>query len=584
MSNKKLIFILNCPRSGSTLLLSYLCGIPNSKVLYESKLLLKNKDLLDIANYLDSFEEEIIIEKTPEHVYHLEDIEKLRELCKRDIYIIYIIRPPVPTILSLLKANKNNPELFGKADLFGTCEKYEECLTNIYTHLILKSNAPNKYKKFNCVQTYNTQGKLITVNDYLVNVTFTPYSYPINYRELIENPYKVVDGLLNELNIEANIQSLIDNRINNTQKYLPSVAKKSYHSNVLKSIEEVEDERRIKISKQIKEGFSNKYIEKSNYIRSYFEHPITKETIYDLVVNSKKSVIPFYLGGTKNPEVYVVVPLYNKEKYIKETLSSIANQTYKNIRVIIIDDASTDKSVEVAERFIDSLSLDLKDKFSLIKYNINRGVSFIRNKGLAISTDIISFCDADDVWDEQLVEKSVNTFTKYPYIECVYSRVLHKRGELLEKDYSKICNGDVLKDATQYNFLTCGSNLFIRKEVLEKNNIEFDLFLSGCEDWDFLLQLSQVALFKCTKEYLVTYRRLSNSLSNNPKNQVTMGKNILSRYVKDKKNFSRTFTRLFLYYFSIKNLTWENIQNLDFRFILKVILDKFKSFVKSYIS
>lgn len=554
MNSKKLIFIVSCPRSGSTLLLSYLCGIPNSRVLYESKLLLKDRDLLETANYFDSIEEEIVIEKTPEHVYHLEDIEKLRELCKRDIYIIYIIRPPVPTILSLLKASKDSLELFGEVDLLGACEKYEDSLVSIYNNLILKSN--KEYPKYGRREN-------------------TPYSFCISYRELIEDSYNVLETLLDSLDIKANIKSLIDSRINNTQKYLPSITKEKHHSNVLKDIQEVEAERRAKISKQIKEGFSEKYIEKSNYIRKYFEHPLTKETVYDLVVNKKILEVETY------PLVTIIVPLYNKENYVEETLISLLTQTYQNIRVVVIDDASTDKSLEIVEKYLESLPQKLQDKLWVIRGKHNLGVSSTRNIGLAGYTDIFSFCDADDIWDKTLVEKSVNTFIKYPYVDCVYSRVLHKRVELLEKDYSKICNGNVFKDATQYNFLTCGSNLFVKSKVIEDNNIKFCTTYKVAEDWDFLLQLSQVAIFKCTKEYLVTYRRLSNSLSNNPENQVTMGKDILNRYVKNKKEFSRTFTRLFLYYFSIKNLTWKNIQNLDFRFILRGILDKFKSFVKS---
>lgn len=587
MNNKKLIFIVAAPRSGSTLLLSFLCGIPNTKVLYETKVFSKRDynelndiyyaqtytdGLEELANYFDSIEEEIVIEKTPEHCFHLDVISDLRQFCKRDIYVIYIVRPPVPTILSLLKASKDSPESFGHIDILGACEKYEESLINIYNNLILKTNKPNLVE---CKQYLNKDYPNFGYREYSIPI---PYSFCISYRELIEDSFKTIRILLNKLQIRANVQSLIDNRITNTQKYLPLVATEKHHTNVLRDIQKVEIERRAKISKQITEEFSDKYIEKTKYIRSYFEHPITKETIYDLVVSPK------VLSVKENPEVYVLISLYNKEKYIEETLSSIANQTYKNIRVVVIDDASTDKSVEIAERYIASLNLDLRDKFSLIRYYSNQGVSHIRNRGLSICTDIISFCDADDIWDEQLVEKSVNTFTKYPYVDCVYSRVLHKRRKIVEKDKSKICNGNVFNDSTKFNFLTCGSNLFIRKEVLENNNnIEFDLSLSGCEDWDFLIQLSKIAIFKCTKDYLVTYRRLKDSLSNNRENQVTKGKTILNKYVEDRKEFSRTFTRLFLYYFSFKNITKENIKDLDFRFILESIVNKCKSFVKSYL-
>lgn len=578
MNNKKLIFVVSCPRSGSTLLLSYLSGLSNTKVLYETRKLLEGRNLVDTANYFDSWDEEIVVEKTPEHCFHLEDIERLRKLCTRDIHIIYIVRPPVPTILSILK----HTEIWGEMDLLGACEKYEFSLLAIYNNLILKDNEPNYSIVETTFQSINYISNTNEESWYRRKLSI-PYSLCVTYRELTENPYKTLESILNTLCIEVDIQSLIDNRIDNILKAIPQIVNEEHHENVLKSIEEVELGRDSNINKQLEEGVSKRYKERFYYIRNYFEHPISKETIYDLVVSKKK------LERLENPEVYVVVPLYNKEMYIEETLSSIANQTYKNIRVVIIDDASTDNSVSIVKKFIELLPIELRERFSLVRYYHNQGVSSIRNKGLALCTDIISFCDADDIWNAELVEKSVETFKKYPYVDCVYSRVLDKRGDIVSKNTAKICNGDVFNDAIQYNFLGCGSNLFIKTNMNRSNpyyehGIEFNTFYTHCEDWDFLIQLSKVAVFKCTKDYLVTYRRLNDSLSSNKRSLVAIGKNILNRYVTDKREYKKIFTRLFLYYLSSKNFTWENIQDLDFKFIIRVFLNKFKSFVKSYIS
>jgi len=590
MTNKKLIFIVSSPRSGSTLLLSYLCGIPNTKILYESKVFeilqgnisqfTKDCCLKTIANYFDSFKEEIVIEKTPEHCFHLEDIERLRGLCKRDIYIVYIVRPPVPTILSIIKASKDSPESFGHIDLLGACEKYEESLVAIYNNLILKSNLSYTYQeKMNVSEGFtHSDGNYFDI--------VIPYSLGVSYRELIKNPYKVIHSLIDDLyidlSIEVDIQYLIDNRVSNVEKYLPIVSTEKHHVNVLRDIKDVEVERRVNISKQINEGFSERYIERSNYIRNYFEHPISKETIYDLVVNPSGTVLPNkkVLELNKTPLVTVIVPLYNKEKYIRDTLDSLLYQTYENLRVLVIDDASTDKSLEIVEDFRDSLPPELQIKLCILHNDSNQGVSYTRNLSLSLifKGDIYSFCDADDTWDKELVAKSIKVYEKYPYVDCVYSRVLKDGIE----DKSKICNGHVFKDAIQYNFLGCGSNLFVKSQILENNeDLRFDESYSGCEDWDFLIQLSKVAVFKCTKEYLVTYRQnVKNSLSSNTKNQYDQGRNILAKYTEDKKQYSRLVTRLFFFYLCRRNFTWENIKELDFRFILGIVLDKCKSFVK----
>lgn len=592
--NKKLIFILGAPRSGTTLLLSFLCGIPNTKILYETRKLItersehliprEERNLVSIANYFDSFEEEIVIEKTPEHALCLEDIDKLRGICKRDIHVVYILRPPVPTILSLIKASKiwrqeeGQPPYVG---ILGFCEKYEESLVSIYNNLILKSNEPSIPIVDKPVYSTDVLDSIVEVDSYQ-DTTNIPYSFSIKYRELVDNTYDTIKNLLENLYIKADIQSLIDNRIPNIAKVVPQITNKKCHTNVLRGVDEVEIERRAKISRQVIEGFTDEYKEKVRNIRNYFEHPISKETIYDVVVNKK--VLPTLY----NPLVTVVVPLYNKEKYIVETLESIFSQTYQNIRVIVIDDCSTDKSLEIARKYIASLNSELQNKYSDYLLEKNCGVAYTRNTGLsnikAQLTDIVTFCDADDIWDSTLVEKSINTFVKYPYTDCVYSRVLNKKEEIIEKNHSKICNGNVYSDALEYQFLNCGSNLFVKASVIRNSDIKFNEGFSGCEDWDFLIQLSKISVFKCTKEYLVTYRQdVPNSMSSDKAYQFEGCKKVIYKYLTGDSRFKRIFTRHYLYYFSTKLLKWENIKNLDFSYILRIIVSKLKSFVKLYL-
>lgn len=583
MTNKKLIFIVGSPRSGTTLLLSYLCGLKNTKILYETKYLTNSlnfspTNLVEfLANLFDSIEEEIVIEKTPEHVHYLDIVEQLRKICKRDIHVIYITRPPVPTVLSILKAK----EALEVVDILGACEKYEESMISIYHNLVVKSNLPSYTEGRKSLYVYDWSDRLIEGASYRGQV-INAYSFHVTYRSLTEDVYFTLYNLLvTELHLnlsDSDIRGLVVNRISNMIKVLPKVVEEKHHSNLFKEVDVVNKERLSNVSKLTEEDKRD-----IRYINNYFTNKTNKSNIYDLV--AKKEVVDVkYVVKNNPPEVYVVVPLYNKEKYIEDTLTSIANQTYKNIRVIVIDDASTDNSYEVAEKCISILDPEDKDRFSLIKYEVNKEVSFIRNKGLSVCTDIISFCDADDIWDSTLVEKSVAIFKKYPYVDCVYSRVqLLKDGEVT-KNHSKICNGDVYKDALEYNFLTCGSNIFVKTSVIKDHKIRFNTDYNGCEDWDFLIQLAKIATFRCTKEYLVTYRQLPNSLSSNKELQVDNGKKVLESYIVDNKKFSRIFTRLYLYYFSINNLKWEHIKDLDFSYILRVIVSKLKSFVKSYIS
>lgn len=601
--NKKLIFIVGAGRSGTTLLLSYLCGLKNTKILYETKCLtnpdnFSPAELLEyLADTFDSMGEEIVIEKTPDHCLHLDVIEQLRKVCKRDIHIIYVTRPPVPTILSMLKAK----EVLGIVDILGACEKYEESMASTYHNLVTRTHegyickVKKPFKNISGYFGYRTDSKgNISPMSFTYENILVPYGFHVSYRALIENSYLTLHSLLiKELHLDLSnldIRSLVTNRISNVTKILPQILEEKHHTNVLREIEEVEDERKSNISKQINEGFSKKYIEKSSYIRNYFEHPTNKETIYDVIVNKK------VLDSIDNPLVTIVVPLYNKESYIEETLSSLLSQTYKNVRVIVVDDASTDSSLNLVEKYYQSLPIELKEKLFIIRSHINRGVSHARNLALKslVKTDIYSFCDADDIWDRTLVEKSIEIYRKYPYVDCVYSRVLVEKDGKVTKLHSKICNGNVFLDAINSNILNCGSNLFVKASFLNEKNIQFDESITNVEDWEFLLRLAlEGAVFKCTKEYLVIYRQTPESVTKDRFKQLNCSKKVLYNYIFDKANsiesskrremFCSSFTRRFCFYFSFKNITWDNIKDLDFSYILKVIISKLKSFVKLYL-
>ncbi len=114
--------------------------------------------------------------------------------------------------------------------------------------------------------------------------------------------------------------------------------------------------------------------------------------------------------------VTVIVPVYNREKYIKETIESILKQTYTNYEVIFVDDCSTDGSLEILEEYC-----KIYNNFRLIKLKRNKGVSFARNIGIRkASGRYIAFLDSDDLWLESRLEEQVK-FTKTNNYAFTYS-------------------------------------------------------------------------------------------------------------------------------------------------------------------
>lgn len=105
--------------------------------------------------------------------------------------------------------------------------------------------------------------------------------------------------------------------------------------------------------------------------------------------------------------ISVVIPLYNKARQVKETLESVLNQTFQDFEVVIVDDGSTDNSVEVVRSISDS-------RIRLISQT-NGGVSSARNRGIEdAKSKYIAFLDADDKWHNDYLETQVNLIHKYP--------------------------------------------------------------------------------------------------------------------------------------------------------------------------
>lgn len=104
----------------------------------------------------------------------------------------------------------------------------------------------------------------------------------------------------------------------------------------------------------------------------------------------------------------VIIPLYNKEKFIFETLSSVSNQTFSDYEVIIVNDSSTDNSLNIAKSF------EEKDKRFKVYTVPNGGVSKARNFGISKAIgDYVCFLDADDIWKNNYLEEAAYLIKKY---------------------------------------------------------------------------------------------------------------------------------------------------------------------------
>ena len=115
-----------------------------------------------------------------------------------------------------------------------------------------------------------------------------------------------------------------------------------------------------------------------------------------------------------SPLVSVIIPVYNGEKYLRESIDSIFSQTYTSIEVIVVDDGSTDRSSVIAHSFPKIRHL----------FQNNSGHASARNRGVrAANGDYISFLDADDLWLPEKLSLQISAFNALPELEIVTGHV-----------------------------------------------------------------------------------------------------------------------------------------------------------------
>lgn len=202
-------------------------------------------------------------------------------------------------------------------------------------------------------------------------------------------------------------------------------------------------------------------------------------------------------------KVSVIIPVHNSEKYIQECINSVINQTYKNLEIIIIDDKSTDNSVNIIK--------NIKDKrIKLIELSINSGAAIARNKGIETSTgDYICFLDSDDYWKLKKIEKQVKYIKDKAFI---YSEYLY-----LRKSTTHIAH--VPKSLT-YNQLLKNSAIFtstvmLNMKYLNKEDIYMPNIRMGQDYGAWYKILKKVNISYGMQEVLSIYRVGNKSLSSN---------------------------------------------------------------------
>ena len=210
-----------------------------------------------------------------------------------------------------------------------------------------------------------------------------------------------------------------------------------------------------------------------------------------------------------NNKISVIIPVYNGEKTIKETILSVLNQSFTNFDLIIINSNSTDKTISIISQIQD-------ERIKVFSYpKANPGVN--RNRGINHATgDYITFLDADDLWTNNKLAAQYKALQENPQAGVAFSwtNCIDENGKFLRKTSHVNWNGDVYSKLLLDDFIGTGSNVMIRREVLMKAG-DFYEKLTNAHDTDMLLKLSAITNFVCVPEAQILYRISLNSWSSN---------------------------------------------------------------------
>lgn len=222
-------------------------------------------------------------------------------------------------------------------------------------------------------------------------------------------------------------------------------------------------------------------------------------------------------------KVSIIVPIYKSEKNIRRCIESIINQTYSNIEIILVDDGSPDKSIDICKEYS---SRDTRIK---VIQKQNGGVSSARNIGIKNAKgDLICFVDSDDEIDCSMIKYFIEKYNEglYDFIFSNYTSIVSKGSEvethnLLVKEF----NGEITDFLNVFEEYSVNNNLLntpwgklYRRDIIEKNKIKFPEDISVGEDKIFVLHyLNYCKKISCIPKCLYKYYVYSKStLSSKP--------------------------------------------------------------------
>ncbi|MGE5607216.1 MAG: glycosyltransferase [Bacteroidota bacterium] len=186
------------------------------------------------------------------------------------------------------------------------------------------------------------------------------------------------------------------------------------------------------------------------------------------------------------PEISVIMPVYNGERFVAEAIESVIGQTYRDFELIIVNDGSTDGTAVILEQYRNRTDVKIK----IIQHPANQGVSAAQNSGIAIcSGKYLMFAGADDIQEPERLEKQFRVFEEQPWVDMVFADCIFvdecNRSLNRQKGYPE---GMTSENAILFQLKR--NHLFSGLVLLRKTpDIWFDITLPNAVDYELFIRL-----------------------------------------------------------------------------------------------
>lgn len=207
-------------------------------------------------------------------------------------------------------------------------------------------------------------------------------------------------------------------------------------------------------------------------------------------------------------KVSIIIPNYNSQEYIAECLDSVLNQDYPNIEVIVIDDGSTDHSLEKIQPYLDKITLITQ---------VNQGACIARNAGLRIASgEYIKFLDSDDYLASNIISTQVNKIKNLDKRAIVFGDLIEKHpNESKFRNYSQINPNPTIESLILNGLIT---SLPLHRKALLLEVGGFDPLFKNWQEWNLHIRLASIGVKFIYEPNIVYYWRFHGSqyrISNN---------------------------------------------------------------------